>query len=297
MAATVIILAGMIGVGSLVGAIESWIEGIKPGTVSGESSIGSFGYALLLAIAMVLVAVDAAKSGHHMRTTLSSLAPAIEAGGFVRRRWWKSFRLILLLAIGPAVIALALATAPKAPHFEPQFTTNAAGVQVFSSYVKSSTDVPMVGELHLGQRLMIAGVFVITILAHGAAATSVGLEFATVKEWSRRTVLSVISLVLLVIVILPLCLLGFSSGYGTGNTMWSFVSASGSLLALLANRVSFDSHETLQAVMFWDAVVSLVTLGLWLRAIWLRQHRLRSLSEAKTAGLAEPKFSIEAQNG
>ena len=44
------------------------------------------------------------------------MAPVAAAAISDRRsfaiRWWEAFRLVLLLAIGPALVALALATAP-----------------------------------------------------------------------------------------------------------------------------------------------------------------------------------------
>jgi hypothetical protein len=296
-AAAVIILAGLIGAGSFVAGIESWVEGVRPATLNAESSIGSFGYAILIAIGIVLVAVDAAKSGRPTRTSRPQLTPTLEAWAPDGRQWWKSFRLILLLAIGPAFIALALATASHPAHYEPRYATNASGVGVITTYVKVRSDVPMVGEIPLGQRLVIALVWMLTILAHGAAATGVGLLLANVKEWSKRTVATVIGLLLVVIVILPFYTLVIFSGHDASITMWSVVSASNSLFAALSSRMSFDHPDTLRSLVFCDVVVSLIAFGLWSRVVWLRQHRLRGDSEAKTAGRPEPKFSIEVHDG
>ena len=63
LAVVVMILAGMIGAGSLVGAIDSWIEGVEPGSLGGPSSLGILAYSLLIAIGLVLVAVESAMSG------------------------------------------------------------------------------------------------------------------------------------------------------------------------------------------------------------------------------------------
>ena len=66
-AGVVMIMAGLIGAGSLVGAIDSWIEGVKPGWLIWPSSFGVLAYSVLIAIGLVLVAVESAKSGRPAR--------------------------------------------------------------------------------------------------------------------------------------------------------------------------------------------------------------------------------------
>jgi len=280
-AVVVMTLAGMIGAGSLVLAVAHWIDGVKPQLLSGPSSLGILAYSLLIAFGLVLVAVESAKSGRQTWTTISGEAPNLAARSFVLRRWWESFRLVLLLAIGPALVALALATAHRAPQYEPQYTTNASGVQVVSSYVLAKADIPYAGEVRLGQRLIFAVMLIVTILVHGGAAIGVGLGLTTVNGWSRRALAAAVGLTLLVVLVLPLYLFRFNNSHALVTAMWSFVMASDSLLAVLATRRSFSVGETLWTVMFWDAVVTLFAVGLSWWTIWVWQRRLSGASKAK----------------
>ena len=75
-----------------------------------------------------------------------------------RREWLSTFRLVPWLVIGPGLLAMALATSP------------------ILVWRRGSTFVP-------GVYLYGGALVVITILAHGAAITSIGLMLAT---WIRR---------------------------------------------------------------------------------------------------------------
>jgi len=178
-----------------------------------------------------------------------------------------------LLAIGPALLALALATAHNAPHYEPQSTTNASGVQVVTSYVLAKTDITYVGEVRLGPRLMIAAVLVVTILVHGGAAISVGLGLTTANGWSRCVLATAVGLTVLVVLVLPIYLFLVADGHAVVTAMWSFVMALASLLVMLVTRTSFSVGDTLSSVLFWDVVVSLFAVGLSCWTIWVWQQR------------------------
>jgi ABC-type transport system involved in multi-copper enzyme maturation permease subunit len=277
----VTILAGMIGAGSLVGAIDCWVEGVEPQSLSWPTSFGITAYFLLIAIGLVLVAVESAKSGRLEGTTVAAMAPGLAARSFVLGRWWKSFRLVLLLAIGPALLALALATAHKAWRYEPQFTKNASGAQVISSYVPAKADIPYVGEVRRGQRLLIATVLIVTILVHGGAAISVGLGLTTANRWSRRALASVVGLIFLVLLVLPVCLTLVNSFRAPDVAMWSFITAADSLLEVLVTRTSFSALETLWSVTFCDLVIALFAVGLSCWMIWVWQRRLSGVTKAQ----------------
>jgi ABC-type transport system involved in multi-copper enzyme maturation permease subunit len=246
----VMILAGMMGAGSLVGAIDIWIEGVKLGSISGPTSVGITAYFLLIAIGLLIIAVESAKSGRPAWKVVAATAPGLAARSFVLGRWWKSFRLVLLLAIGPALLAMALATAHKAPRYEEHFTTDSMGNKIIDSYVLAKADHPYVAEARLGQRLLIAAQLIVTILVHGGAAISVGLGLTTANGWSRRAIATVVGLAFLAVFILQ-------PAY--------------SLLALLVSRTSFSIGETLSSMIIWDIVVAVFAIGLSRWTIWAWQ--------------------------
>jgi ABC-2 family transporter protein len=285
LAVVAVILAGMIGSGSLIGASDCWIEGVKPRWPSVPPSLGILAYTFLIGAGLMLVAVESAKSGHSTWANFANEAPGLAARRFVLGTWWESFGLVLLLAIGPALLALALATAHKAPQYEPQFTTNSAGAQVVTSYVLLKADIPSSSEVQLGQRLMIAAVLIVTILCHGGAAISVGLALAIANEWSRRAVVAAVGFALLLTFVLPVYLFVFNNGRALDTIGWSFVMAADSLLAMLVSRSSLSVGEALSSVIFWDVLLALVTVGLTWWTNWVERSRL--------IGIAKPSLATD----
>jgi ABC-type transport system involved in multi-copper enzyme maturation permease subunit len=265
-AGVVRIAAAMMGAGSLVWAIKSWIEGVSPDRLRGPSSFVASAYSFLIAIGLVLVAIDSAKSGRPKATVFSEETPGIAAREFVLGQWRMTFRLVLALAIGPALLATALATARRATQYEPQFTTDSAGNQVVTSYVLANADAPYDGEVRLGLRLMIAAGLFITILVHGGAAISVGLALATANAWLRRALVTAVGLTVLGIL------------------------AMRSLLALLASRTSFCVVGTLRAVMIWNIVVALFATGLLMCTIWVWKRRRIATSKSSEYLQIEPEL-------
>ena len=186
---------------------------------------------------------------------------AFDDGVEVRRRWWESTpRMILLLAIGPAIFAIAMATARKPLQYEPQRTTNTASVKIVSSWVLKDRSIPGPGEMRVGQTLMTAATLFVTILVHGAAAISVGLGLTIARGWSKRTLAAAIGLTLFAVFILPLYLLVLNGSQNQSLGMWSFVIASESLLSLLFTHRA-DASATLRCVIVWDMVVALSLSG------------------------------------
>ena len=182
------ILAGMVAAGSLVGAIDLWIERFDPEWLNRPPLLGMLVYSLLIALGLVLVVVESATFRATARTTASDEAPGLAAWWYVVGRWSASFCLILLLALGPAILALALASAGTTPEYKAQFSG-----KVITSYVLANADIPYLGEVWPGQRMMIAAfpmmiaaLLVITIFAHGSVAIGVGLAFTIVSDWTRR---------------------------------------------------------------------------------------------------------------
>ena len=282
LATVVLILEAMVGAGCLVGAIETWIEGIKVGWPSDPPLLFVvLCISLAIAVGLVLIAVEVAMSGRPEQLTAPEAASDLSPRKLLLDRWWRSFRYVLLLASGPAILSLALATAHKAPRYEPQFTTTAPGVQTITSYVVVKDDIPSAGELQLGQRLMIAAVLVFTILIHGSAAISVGLGLTTASLWSRRALAAAVGVTVLVMIVLPLHLFMVEGGHDIVTAMWSIVMASSSLLTMLSTRRSFSVGDVLSSVLFWDLVFALIALGL---ARWTLLHW-----ECQLRGWTKPK--------
>ncbi len=263
-------LAGMMGAGSLVGAIDCWIEGVTPESLSWPMSFGITAYFLLLAIGVVLIAWESAKSGRLAWATMDATPPVVSARTLVLGRWWKSFCLVLLLAIGPAILAMALATARKAPVYEPHFTKDSMGNQLIDSYVLAKAGAPSDGEVRLGWRLVISAVLILTILVHGAGAISAGLGLSIANKWSGRALAIMVGLAVVVVFILH-----------PANT----------LLGLLVTRTTLSALETLWYVTLWNVVVAVFAAGLLWSTISTWRRRLSGMSQSK------PSLASEVDDG
>ena len=226
----VVILAAMIGHRFLGRGHRSGFEGVKSGWLTPPSMVGILAYSLVIAIGLVLVAVEASRTERSMRNRIVHQESSPFGPGSVLGRWWHSFRLVLLLAIGPALLALALATAHKTPEFKPEFTRNATGVQVVTSYVLVDPNIPYAGEVRRAERLMIAAVLLLTILIHGGAAVSLGLGLGLVPTtwWKRRPMVIAAGITVLAFFVLPIFLTFFVDRARLNTAMWSFVMASDS---------------------------------------------------------------------
>ncbi len=245
----------------------------------------------MIATGLVLVAVEAARAGRQVRTSAPDETSGVSSRRFLVNRWRHSFLLVLLLAIGPAILALAMATSRKPPRYERQFTTTTAGVQQETSYLVVN-DPPSAGELQLGQKLLISAALILTVLVHGAMAISIGLGLTTVSVWSRRTLGAVLSLTVLMVFMIPLYLfLLFDSSHEMATAMWTIVMASGSLLTILVTRRSSSFGDILLSVLFWDVIFGLIALGLSLWTIWYWQRQSGGWARSKRA-LATDQVNI-----
>jgi hypothetical protein len=285
-AVVVMVVAGMTGAGSVAGAVDIWIEGFAIGSGRSPSSLGILAYSVLIAIGFVLVAAELAKSAFPSWPAGFVKPPALTGPRSVLGRWWESFRLVILLASGPAVVALALATTYTAPRYEARATKTAADVEVVT-YVLAADEVKFEGQLGLGRRLMVAALLLITILVHGAAAVSIGLGLGEVKGGSRYALTAAAGLTGVVIFALPIFLVAHNHGYILDSAMWSVVMASDTLLALLASRSSTNIGQTIGLVIFWDVVLTLVTVGLSWWAIWASRRRRSGKAKGKPSLAAE----------
>ena len=157
-----VLVGGSTGIACVVGAVSAWNDGVTPGTMPARAALaGIIGYELQVIFGLLMLSAVApmSMSEEHQRGSLDILAATpLSSRTIVLGKWWGTFRLVPLVAIGPGLMAFALATAQEPPPTGPR------AALTFSE-----------SEMTLGYRLFGAALVVATILAHGAAATSVGL--------------------------------------------------------------------------------------------------------------------------
>jgi len=198
MVGLLVLVGGSTDIACVVGAFAAWRHGISPRMFAGSAVIaGIFGYVLQVSFGLLILSAVApmSMSEERQRGSLDVLAATpLSTRTIVLGKWWGTFRLVPLLAIGPGLMAVALATAHDVQPTPP-------------------TPWGLPREPSLGYRLFGAALLVATILAHGAATTSVGLALAIwVKRQSRAIALSV-GLFVLVAVGWPV-LIGVLGGRG-----------------------------------------------------------------------------------
>jgi ABC-type transport system involved in multi-copper enzyme maturation permease subunit len=309
----VVVLAGLIGVGGLFGAVAIWIKGTWDFMPAAE--VGVMACVFLVAVGFHLLAALAASSMSR-GATVRAMAPGSAASSPGRRlfaiRWWESFRLVLLLAIGPALIALALATAPVSIrvvdketklagggtdriYTDPSgniyvVTTDATGK---SRTIREATDAEIAAAEKVPQRrdragsLAMAALVVATILAHGAAFVSLG---AALGVWIRRrgrAIAASVGLVLLVTVVWPIFHRVFF-GDPAGPWRWtlaSVLSAFSGLMFRIRRPLLVEAEITAWAG-YWDVIMILAAViasGLAIRTL-----DRRSRGSPGTAGPPDP---------
>jgi ABC-type transport system involved in multi-copper enzyme maturation permease subunit len=298
-----VVLAGMIGVGSLIGGIAVWVRGTREFMPVLDTGVSACIF--LVAVGLILLAALAASS-ISPDATPPVMAPVSAATISDRRsfaiRWWEAFRLVLLLAIGPALVALALATAPMPFRVATKVkslpgggsskietdswgdtyvtTTDASG---HTAAPREATDAeiaeagPAPPTVTRGGLLQVAALAIVTILAHGAAFVSLG---AALGVWIRRrfrAIAASVGLVLFVTLGWPIVYLNI---FGNPDyPRWGLVLAS--VLPAFSGLLFNMSHPVLLAnasewVACWDVILILaaaVISGLAIRTVGRRSRR------------------------
>jgi ABC-type transport system involved in multi-copper enzyme maturation permease subunit len=302
LADVIVVLAGMIGIGSLIGGIVPWVHQnrqLMPVLDTGVSAC-----IFLVAAGFVLLAALAASS-MSPAATLPSIAPVSAATISDRRsfaiRWWKAFRLVLVLAIGPALFALALATAPMPFRVATKVkalpgggsskiemdswgdtyvtTTDASG---HTTAPREATDAeiaeagPAPPTQTRGGLLQVAALAIVTILAHGAAFVSLGAALGVWIRRRSRAIAASIGLVLLVMVGWPIIYLSI---FGDSDyPLWGLILASvlPAFSGLLFNRSRPQLiSNTSDWVAYWDVILlvwAAVVSGLAIRTVGRRSR-------------------------
>lgn len=246
------------------------------------------GFLLLSALAPLLIF---RRNAPHLQA-VEAAAVVLDRSTFTRR-WWESYRLVLMLAIGPALFALALATARMPIHVIPKITTLAGGVtekiDTFhngTTYV-TTTDAAGVNTIRFATDQEIAAatamrpspprsrflgtavLAVFTLLVHGAAYVSLGLALGLWMKSRARAIAASVCVFLCVTIGWPIAyLLATSSTLPWGVTLVSFP---GSFICLLVNMCLDDViSETVRWASWWNAVfivLSAVIVKLTLRTL------------------------------
>ncbi len=311
----VAVLAVLIGVGGLFGAILIWTRRFARDRSAMGGGITAC--VLLAAVGFALLAVVAASAMARRQTSPAGApepATAIRDRRSFLRGWWDAFRLVPPLTIGPALMALALATAPVPLGAVSKVTTLSGGgtsrieTDSFGDTYVTTTDAsglmqmrpataaeiaaatPVRPDRPPGVALTVAAVAVLTVLAHGAAFVSLG---AALGIWIKRrggAIAASIGMVLFVTMGWPL--LDFLLDYPTYSWGLSHLSAFPAFFVLLFRRRPFETVADVAAwAGYWDAILvlgSLILCGLAIRTLEagrrLRRAAFRQMPH-ETAGV------------
>jgi ABC-type transport system involved in multi-copper enzyme maturation permease subunit len=301
LADVVTVLAGLIGIGSLIGGIPAWVQ--ETWDFMPVVDMGVSACILAVAVGFVLLAALAASSMSRART-LPAMAPVSAVPISDRKsfatRWWEAFRLVLLLAIGPALLALVLATSPVplrvATTVKPLAgggsvkietdqwgdtyvtTTDASGRATF----REATDAeiaeagPAPRSQTRGALLKIASLAIVTVLAHGAAFVSVGTALGVWIRRRSRAMAASVGVVLFVTAgwpIVYLLMIGDSDFPGWGLALASMLPAFSGLLFHRSRPA--EIANTSEWVVHWDVILILsaaIIAGLAIRTLGRRSR-------------------------
>ncbi len=299
----VVVLATLLGVGSLFGAVTIGIGGLG---VWRLENLGVLTASILVTCGFVALSALAVVSTEGLR---ASRAWSLEPAGHTvhrelfARRWWESFRLVLLLAIGPAFIALALATGRMPVHVLPAVkklpggvieriethgtgntyvtTTDAAGVMRFRfpTAAEMAAATPIIASESVFRFLSIALVALLTIPFHGAAFVSLGLALGIWVKSRTRAIAASVCMVLVVTVGSPIVYALFYPSYPWGVALASLPCT---LSVLLINiRSEQVIAENLWLVATWD--VFFILLAITVSALAIRTLDRRSSVDLSVA--------------
>ncbi len=115
LADVIAVLGGTTAASCLYIAVTIWFLGVSSHSLSVYEQTGVLCFVLFVVLGLLLLSAVAplsisAKPVRDRRDP--SVASPRSARSIVLTEWWRLFRLLSLLAVGPSLIALALATAP-----------------------------------------------------------------------------------------------------------------------------------------------------------------------------------------
>jgi ABC-type transport system involved in multi-copper enzyme maturation permease subunit len=250
MAWAVVIFGVTTGLAIAWEAIDMMVHGIA---VVGPSA-GGFGYIFQVILGLLLLGAVApmSLSEERQRGSLDVLlATPLSTRRIVVGKWWGTFRLVPLLALCPALMILGMATADLGP---------------WMARMPAATR-DHYNHLTLAERLYGVGLFIVTILAHGAATTSVGLALATWGKRQGRAIALSVGLVVLVAIAWPILVYAIFRS-PTSLTSWAAHLATLSpfyIAVTLPDMLTFrpdNARELLRWGSYWGLAVALFALVL-----------------------------------
>ena len=299
----VVVLAALLGVGSLFGAVTIWIDGLG---VWRLEDLGVLTATFLVTCGFVALSALAVISTSPQRTMFAwSLEPAADLAHLklFARRWWESFRLVLLLAIGPAFIALGLATGRMPVHVMPSVkklpggvteriethgtgktyvtTTDASGVMTFRypTAAEMAAAKPAIPKEPFFRYLSVALFAVLTIPLQGAAFVSLGLALCIWIKSRTRAIAASVCMALFVMVGSPIV---YALFYPNFRWAWTLASLPCTLSFLLMNiRREQMIAKSLWWVASWDVFFTLLAIAVSVLAIRTLNRRARRESERR----------------
>jgi ABC-type transport system involved in multi-copper enzyme maturation permease subunit len=282
----VVVLAGLLGAGGFFGLIAQWTKRAT-GFTSGE------GYAIsacsfLVAVGFGLVAALAASS---MSRGAASPAMSREAGPppldrrSAARRWWEAARLVPLLAIGPTLVALSIATGPTpvrvlkkttplpgggrsvietAPYGDTNVITFDGADKAVEIREATAEEIAAAGvapPIHTrGVLLTLAAAAVATVLVHGMAFVSLGAALGILIRRRGWAIAASAGLVLFVTVVWPIlsAFLGYTTD-AAGLPLASVIPAYSGLVLRMNYQHVFE--DMIGWVGYWDAILILAAVA------------------------------------
>jgi ABC-type transport system involved in multi-copper enzyme maturation permease subunit len=228
----------------VVGALDAWLLGLMPGMGDAALYTGLWSCLIQVSFGLLIFSTVAPMSlaEERQRGSLDVLmATPLSTRTIVLGKWMGTFRRVPWLAIGPGIMALALATAGP------------------PAWVIS----PPVPHLLIGERLFGVGLFVATLFIHGAAIASIGLLLATrIRRQAHATGIGV-TLFLLVTIGWPM--LVFSTSQSSGPNTPAAALSPVMVAADFANGLAFRTFHFrgyMSSVILWDILVAVVAIVL-----------------------------------
>jgi hypothetical protein len=270
-----------------------WGNGVAPHSPNPDDRAVAAGYVVLVLLSLLLLSAVAPMSmpEERQRRSRDVLVPApSSAPSILDSNWWRHFRLVPLLALGPGLIALALATAPGAKpatsFMQTILPSDAGAVRFATTNQAAPLNSPARRELSLGNRVSSAALLVMAILAHGAATASVGVVLASwIKRRSWAVAISVCILVLVAIV-WPFTVFGLFSrdpSAAIGISTFSPIAVSGFVVVNLMTR------EPQYAGFMWWATFWIVAVSLFAIALsWMSRCSFVARVEAMDKAIPPP---------
>jgi ABC-type transport system involved in multi-copper enzyme maturation permease subunit len=325
LADVVIVVAGVTSTASLVRAIASWVQGVRPnGPFDTDAELTRSSLILIEFLGLILLAIVAALGAPDSdaeRGARVALTATRSSLGIWLGRWWRVFRLALFLAVGPGLVTIALAAsrdfwptvnvadtsfgAPGNPGVMITHTTPSG--ETLSQYYTGDRSAPAVQaaleelSVHapappLTNRLRDAGLLTLTLLAHAAAASTAGFVLALwIKR--RRPRLAIAAGLALFVAVGWLALVYYMIGNHdlaqrlyTLSPLWV---ANHLLAPLIARRP--HSTELIGWIAGWDAALAIFAVGglyLTMRATLRRGNEVRARHAKSLDALVELEPSL-----